>query len=52
MPDGASGNGDGKSLDWKDYVALFIALLQTIALPLLLLIVVIIAAVEIPRLLH
>lgn len=46
------GKDDGKGLGWKDYVALFIALLQTVALPMLLLIVMILAAVAILRLLH
>jgi hypothetical protein len=47
-----SGNDDGKGLGWKDYVALFIALLQTVALPMLLLILMIVAAVALLRLLH
>ncbi len=32
----------GERFGWKDYVALFIALLQTVALPMLVLIVIII----------
>jgi hypothetical protein len=50
----ASGNGkdDENGLGWKDYVALFIALLQTVALPMLLLILMILAAVALLRLLH
>jgi hypothetical protein len=47
MPEGAEGHG----LDWKDYVAIFIALLQTVALPLILLMVAILAALVIFRLL-
>jgi len=48
---GAAGD-DGKRLGWKDYLALFIALLQTVALPILLLIVIILLALAILRLLH
>jgi hypothetical protein len=53
-PDVTSGSGkdEGKGLGWKDYVAIFIALLQTVALPMLLLIVMIVAAVALLRLLH
>jgi hypothetical protein len=47
-----SGKDDGKGLGWKDYVAIFIALLQTVALPILLLIVMIVAAVAVLRLLY
>jgi hypothetical protein len=43
---------DGEGLGWKDYLALFLALLQTVALPLLLLVAVILAALVILRLLH
>jgi hypothetical protein len=42
---------DGKGLGWKDYLAIFIALLQTVALPLLLLILIILAALVVFRLL-
>jgi hypothetical protein len=53
MPEAVGGSGDeGKGLDWKDYVAIFIALLQTVALPILLLILIIIAAVVVLRLFH
>lgn len=45
------GKEDGKRLGWKDYLALFIALLQTVALPILVLIVAILAALVILRLL-
>jgi hypothetical protein len=48
MPDGTDGHG----LDWKDYLALFLALLQTVALPIVLLIVAILAALVVLRLLH
>ena len=41
-----------KKPDLKDYLALFIALLQTVALPMLILIVVIIAAILVLRLLY
>lgn len=41
----------GEKPDLKDYLALFIALLQTVALPMLILIAVIIAAVIFLRLL-
>jgi len=47
-----SGKDEGKGLGWKDYVALFIALLQTVALPMLLLILMVLAAVALLRLLH
>ena len=47
-----SGKDEGKGLGWKDYVAIFIALLQTVALPMLLVIVMILAAVAVLRLLH
>jgi len=43
---------DGHGLDWKDYLAIFIALLQTVALPMILLIVAILAALVAVRLLH
>jgi hypothetical protein len=55
--DGGDGHGDdegskrGITLDWRDYVALFIALLQTVALPMLLLIAVILATLVVLRLL-
>jgi hypothetical protein len=53
VPDVTSGSeGDGRGLGWKDYVALSIALLQTVALPLLLLIVVILAVLAVLRLLY
>ena len=54
MPDGirGSGSGDGKGLDWKDYLAIFLALVQTVALPILLLILVILAALVTLRLLN
>ncbi|MGH9920617.1 MAG: hypothetical protein ACRD6W_17330 [Nitrososphaerales archaeon] len=54
MP-GATGGvaeDDGNTPGWKDYVALFIALLQTVGLPLVILIVVILAALAVLRLLH
>jgi hypothetical protein len=51
MPEG-SGNDDAQGLDWKDYVAIFIALLQTVALPVLVLIFMILAALAVLRLLH
>ena len=50
MPGAA--DGGGKGLDWKDYLALFIALLQTVALPMILLIVAILAALVIFRLVN
>jgi hypothetical protein len=43
---------DSKTLGWKDYLALFIALLQTVALPMLVLVVIVLAAVAVLRLLH
>ena len=49
MPVAADGGAE-KGLDWKDYLALFIALLQTVALPIVLLIVAILAALVILRL--
>ena len=49
---GGTAGDDGKRLGWKDYLALFIALLQTVALPILLLIVIILLALAILRLLH
>jgi hypothetical protein len=53
MPGLVSGaEDDGKNLGWQDYVALFIALLQTVALPILLLIVMVLAALAVLRLLH
>jgi hypothetical protein len=54
MPDVNRGgrSDDGHGLDWKDYVAIFIALLQTVALPILLLIVAIVVALLALRLLH
>jgi hypothetical protein len=46
-----SADGGGESgLDWKDYLAIFIALLQTVALPMILLIVAVLAALVIFRL--
>jgi hypothetical protein len=42
----------GQKLDWKDYLALFIALLQTVGLPILILILMILAALVILRLLQ
>lgn len=41
-----------KRLEWRDYLALFIAMLQTVALPVLVLIVVILGALVVLRLLH
>jgi hypothetical protein len=52
MPGVIGARDDGKSLGWKDYVAIFIALLQTVALPMLVLIVIILAALVVLRLLH
>lgn len=49
MPDGM---GEGKKLGWKDYLAIFIALLQTVALPMLVLVAVILVALVILRLAH
>jgi len=49
---GGTAGDDGKSLGWKDYLALFIALLQTVALPILLLIVIILVTLAVLRLLH
>jgi hypothetical protein len=49
---GAAEGGGEKSLDWKDYLALFIAVLQTVALPMVLLIVAILATLVIFRLLN
>jgi hypothetical protein len=43
---------DGKGPGWKDYLAIFIALLQTVALPILLLIVIILVALAVLTLLH
>jgi len=51
MPGAADGGGEN-GLDWKDYLALFIALLQTVALPMILLIVAILAALVIFRLVN
>jgi hypothetical protein len=47
----AEGGGE-KRLDWKDYLALFVAMLQTVALPMILLIVAILAALVIFRLVN
>ncbi len=47
MPDGS---GDGKKLGWKDYLAIAIALLQTVALPMLVLVAIILAALVVIRL--
>lgn len=52
MPAAIGAEDDGKSLGWKDYLALFIALLQTVALPIVLLIVMILLALAIIRLLY
>jgi hypothetical protein len=52
MPAVIGAEDDAKALGWKDYVALFIALLQTVGLPLVVLIVVILAALALLRLLH
>ncbi|MDA4115585.1 MAG: hypothetical protein OK442_03390 [Thaumarchaeota archaeon] len=49
---GGVAEDDGKSLGWKDYVALFIALLQTVGLPLVVLILIILGALAVLRLLH
>jgi hypothetical protein len=49
---GVAAGEDGKRVGWKDFLALFIALLQTVALPLLLLIVVVLLALAVLRLLH
>lgn len=49
---GAAAGDDGKGLGWKDYLALFIALIQTVALPILLLILLVLVALAILRLLH
>ncbi|HVC27572.1 MAG TPA: hypothetical protein VND40_05370 [Nitrososphaerales archaeon] len=49
---GGTAGDDGKGLDWKDYLAMFIALLQTVALPMLLLVALILAALVVLRLLH
>jgi hypothetical protein len=48
----AAAAADDANLGWKDYVALFIALLQTVALPMVVLIVIILAALAVLRLLH
>jgi hypothetical protein len=51
--DDADGHDERKSgitLDWKDYVALFIALLETVALPMLVLIAVILVTLVMLRL--
>jgi ABC-type uncharacterized transport system involved in gliding motility auxiliary subunit len=51
--DNADGDHEKKSritLDWRDYVALFIALLETVALPMLLLIGVILVTLVALRL--
>ncbi len=45
-------HGGKKKPDWKDYLALFIALLQTVALPILVLVAMIVAALLLLRLLH
>ena len=53
MPGEEDGHEGGRGrLDWKDYVALFIAMLQTVALPVLILVGVILAAIAILGLLH
>jgi len=49
---GGTAGGEVKQLGWKDYIALFIALLQTVAVPLLVLIVIILVALAVLRLLH
>jgi len=43
-------NGGGEKLDWKDYIAMFLALLQTVALPLILLIVAVLVVLVVLRL--
>jgi hypothetical protein len=48
----SSGKDEGRGLGGKDDVALFIALLQTVALPMLVLILMIVAAVAVLRILH
>jgi hypothetical protein len=51
--DDADGHDERKSgitFDWKDYVALFIALLETVALPMLVLIAVILVTLVMLRL--
>jgi hypothetical protein len=52
MPAVIGAEDDGKRLGWKDYLALFIALLQTVALPMLVLIVIILGALAVLRLVH
>ena len=41
-----------KKLEWRDYLDLFLAMLQTVALPILVLILAILAALFLLRLLH
>lgn len=43
---------DGNKLGWKDYLAILIALLQTVALPMLVLVTVILVALVVLRLAH
>ena len=45
-----SGSDDGKKLGWKDYLALFFAMVQTVALPLIVVIVILLAALVVIRL--
>jgi hypothetical protein len=42
----------GPKLEWRDYLALFLAMLQTVALPLLVLVAVVLVALVALRLLH
>lgn len=51
MPDEDDHRAEHK-LEWRDYVALFIAMLQTVALPMLVLIVIILAALAVLGLLR
>ena len=45
-----SGEGDRRKLGWKDYLALFIAMLQTVALPMVILILILLVAIALLRL--
>jgi lipopolysaccharide export LptBFGC system permease protein LptF len=42
----------GKDPEWKDYLAIFLALLQTVALPVLVLVLMLLAALVVLRLAH
>jgi hypothetical protein len=45
-----SGEGQGEKLSLKDYLALFIAMLQTVALPMVILVLILLAALVVLRL--